>query len=294
MSRLAEAAVMGERGAKEEETNLISPDLIETLREDGVVLLKNALNAEELAIIKDVFESHLEMTGPWVMDRSTEKARFLFAFLSPEKMATPSFQRLWNETKLLDIAQMTFKTPEVWLWHEQIFFKEGSDGERVERTEWHQDLAIDPVEGADLLRFWITLEPVEKDYALEFVRGSHRGPTYFLEKETSPAKPENDESMLIPDIDADRSQWDIVSWATEPGDILAFHPGIIHGGGPTKPDGVRRTLVTVFAGRDARYSPKPVPDFIARATDGPNRVLRERLANLRPGDPVHPAMPRLR
>lgn len=294
MHRMAEGAVTREGRTKVEGKSPISPDIIKALREDGVVLLKNALNPEELSIVKDVFDLHFDMTGPWVIDRSTENARFLFAFLSPDRMETPSFQRLWKETKLLDIAQQTFTTPETWFWHEQIFFKEGSDGERVERTEWHQDLAVDPIEGADLLRFWISLEPVEKDYALEFVRGSHRGPTYSLEKSTSAAKPEKDEAIPIPDIESDRRQWDIVSWATEPGDILAFHPGIIHGGGATKPDGVRRTLVTVFVGRDAYYSPKPVPAFIAQATDGPSRVQRERLAKLRPGDPVHLAMPRLR
>lgn len=287
----SEAAAMERVGADEGE-GPVSPDLIRSLREDGVILMKNALNAQELSIIRNVFDSHLGMAPPWVIDRSTEKARFLFAFLSPDMVEAPAFQRLWTETKLLDIAQRAFSTPEIWFWHEQIFFKEGSGGERVERTEWHQDLVVDPIEGDDLLRFWITLEPVEKEYALEFVRGSHRGPVYSVE-DTSDAADDN-EAVPMPDIDADRSQWDIVRWATEPGDILAFHPGIIHGGGSTKPDGVRRTLVTVFVGRDARYSPRPLPAFIAKATDGPSRVQRERLAQLRPGDPLHRAMPRLR
>lgn len=292
MNSLAEAVGLKATGAGEAALP-ISADHIKALQEDGVVLLKNALDAKELAIIREVFDSHLEMSPPWMIDQSTEKTRFLFAFLSPDMVEAPAFQRLWNETKLLDIAQQTFTTPEAWYWHEQIFFKEGSGGEKVKRTDWHQDLAVDPIEGQDMLRFWITLEPVEKDYALEFVRGSHRGPIYSLDPSTAITGPDG-ESPLIPDIEAERDKWDIVSWATEPGDILAFHPGIIHGGGATKPDGVRRTLVTVFIGRDAHYAPKPLPAFISKADDGPSRVQRDRMAKLSPGDPVHLAMPKLR
>ena len=126
-------------------------------------------------------------------------------------------------------------------------------------------------------------------YDRQFVRGSHRGPVYSIDKGA-----DSETAPRMPDIEADRSRWDIVSWATQPGDILAFHPGIIHGGGATKPDGVRRTLVTVFVGRDARYSPRPIPSFVAEAGDGPGRVMRERLANTRTGDPINSAMPRLR
>src|SRR5436190_1779911 len=75
---------------------------------------------------------------------------------------------------------------------------------------------------------------------LEFVPGSHRGvlhngfsydPKQLAEDETAPLFRESDLPRL-PAIEADRASWDIVSWAITPGDLVVFHPGLLHGGAP--------------------------------------------------------------
>lgn len=278
-------------------TNSISPDIIRSLREDGAVLIKNVLNPDELSIVKEIFDYQLGQLTPWSLDEKTTNTRFVIDAINPAAWEAPIYQKLWNETKLLDLAEKFFTTPEVWLWYSQVFFKQASAGEVVKRTEWHQDLMYDALVGGDLLRFWISLDPLDKGYALDFVRGSHRGPVYnagaYSEEEALTAN--NGEPMPpIPDIEADRSQWDIVTWAVEPGDIVAFHPGVLHGGGPTKPNGIRRTLTMLFFGRDTRYSTRPVPsqsDFSIEA----DQITRERFANAQPGDPAWlSTAPRLR
>ena len=142
--------------------------------------------------------------------------------------------------------------PAIWFMYEQVFLKEGGENRR---TPWHQDAPYLSVEGDHLAVVWISFDHVTKADSLEFVRGSHRA-TLF---NTSAFDP-NDETVPIyeglprlPDIEADRSRFDIVSWAVEPGDVLVFHPAMLHGGAPTHPGGRRRTLTLRFFGRDAVY-----------------------------------------
>ncbi len=278
-------------------TGSISPDTIRSLREDGAVIIKNALSADDLAIVKEVFDYQIASITPWSLDEKTANTRFVIDAINPDVWEAPIYQKLWNETKLVDLAEMFFTTPEVWLWYSQVFFKQASAGEKVKRTEWHQDLMYDALEGEDLLRFWISLEPLDLGYALEFVRGSHLGPIYnsgvYTEKEALTAH--NGKPMPpMPDIESDRSNWDIITWAVEPGDIVAFHPGVLHGGGATKPNGVRRTLTMLFFGRDTRYSPRPVPSQSNFPVEA-DQITRARFANVQPGEPVwRSTAPRLR
>ena len=52
----------------------------------------------------------------------------------------------------------------------------------------------------------------------------------------------------------------MVSFATEPGDVIAFHTSVLHGGGGTNtttPE--RRTLTVRFFGEDCRIVDRPFP-----------------------------------
>ena len=82
----------------------------------------------------------------------------------------------------------------------------------------------------------------------------------------------------MPDIEADRSKFDIVSFPIEPGDIVVFHPSTIHGGAAIR-EGNRRTVTFRFFGDDVEFA-RPVagrmePNFSGVMSSG-----------LRPGDPL--------
>jgi ectoine hydroxylase-related dioxygenase (phytanoyl-CoA dioxygenase family) len=93
------------------------------------------------------------------------------------------------------------------------------------------------------------------------VRGSHRGRLY----DGSRFDPDDDTAPLygdgslprLPDIEAERRHWPIVCWGTAPGDVLVFHPAILHGGAATEADSHRRTLSLRFFGEDARVAHRP-------------------------------------
>ena len=111
------------------------------------------------------------------------------------------------------------------------------------------------------------------------MRGSHRGTLY----NTSAFDPDDETIPIyeglptLPDIEGDRDAFDIVSWDVAPGDVLVFHPAMLHGGAPTHPGGRRRTLTLRFFGRDAVYVERP-GNGVAPMVEG----LHDRL---RPGQP---------
>ena len=61
----------------------------------------------------------------------------------------------------------------------------------------------------------------------------------------------------LPDIERTRNQWPIVSWAVEPGDLIVFHPAMLHGGAPTSRGERRRTISLRFFGDLAFCAERP-------------------------------------
>ncbi len=91
-------------------------------------------------------------------------------------------------------------------------------------TPWHHDQPYYCVSGRQNVSFWIPLDPVAEATSLRCIRGSHR-----WEEEFSPTRfngtklYEHTRFSTLPDIDAHEDEYDIVSWALEPGDAVAFH-----------------------------------------------------------------------
>ena len=91
----------------------------------------------------------------------------------------------------------------------------------------------------------------------------------------------------LADVEAERKAnpdaFEILSWATEPGDVLVLHPASLHGGAPV--DGAfpnRHTLVLRFFGDDATFSPLPEESRSGYARNGV--LFRKEMAELNPGD----------
>jgi ectoine hydroxylase-related dioxygenase (phytanoyl-CoA dioxygenase family) len=264
--------------------------LREAFRRDGVVFLPGALDRKTLDLARAAFDWTLAHPGPGASRFYGQgPATFYQDLANPE--APSAYATLLRDSPLADIAARLWGSDDVWFFYEQIFLKEGGE---TRRTPWHQDLPYLPIHGAELAVFWIAFDPVAKEDALEFVPGSHRGTLYNGSAfdpadDTAPIYPGNPLPRL-PDIEADRAAWPIVSWAVEPGDVLAFHPAILHGGAATRPGGCRRTLSLRLFGADAAYVPRP-------HADGMPEFTFTRIGEvLKPGDPFrsHPRFTKLR
>lgn len=231
--------------------------LNQSFRSDGVVHIAGALSTATLKLAENAFNWNLSHPGPGAAELPANGSGTFY-----QDLANPASFAAYAE--LLDAAEIgrairsVWGKPDVWFMYEQVFRKSGG---ATRRTPWHQDTPYLPIEGDDLAVMWISFDPVTAEKSLEFVRGSHRGTLY----DGSRFDPEDDTAPLygdgsmpqLPDIEADRSRWPIVSYAIEPGDVVIFHPAILHGGAGTDAARERRTLSLRFFGEDAVVAHRP-------------------------------------
>jgi ectoine hydroxylase-related dioxygenase (phytanoyl-CoA dioxygenase family) len=228
-------------------------DLRTAYERDGVVLLPGALDAPAVAAAQAAYDWSLANPGPGAtrFAQATDSI-FLNDLYNPRCLE--GYREMLLASPLPALIADIWGEPDVWFFYEQVFLKEGGE---TRRTPWHQDSAYLAIAGKHLAVAWISFDPTSREDSLEFVRGSHKGRLYNgsrfeLGDDTAPINPQSSLPRL-PDIEADRAAWDIVSFATTPGDVVLFHPAMLHGGAPTHPGGRRRTLTLRFFGADAVY-----------------------------------------
>ena len=277
----------------------IDPSSLRTrFQQDGVVFMPGVLDAPTLELARECFEWTLAHPGPGAGPVLLgTPGTFYQDQANPD--CFPAYRRFLRDTVVADLAATLFGCENIWLMYEQIWLKDGAD---TRRTPWHQDLPYLPASGEHLAVMWTNLDAVEKDYSLEFIAGSHRGPLY----NPSAFNPDDEAANLfdpaewppLPAIEQARGDFPIVSWAMQPGDVVVFHPAIIHGGAPTRAGVRRRTLSLRFFGDDAWVAERP-HDGMANVDglkhdDGGRHPLKK-MAQARHGTPFrHEDFPRLR
>jgi len=268
------------------------PALRDAFRKDGVVLLRGALDAASMAEAQRAYEWSL--ANPSRGASTFRGSNGVFYQDLANRNALPAYRRLLDESPVADHVAALWDSADVWFMYEQVFRKEGG---KTRRTPWHQDTSYLPIAGEKLAVLWISFDPVAADAALEFVRGSHRGVLY----DGSRFDPHDDTAPLygdgtlprLPDIERERERYDIVSFPVEPGDVVAFHPSMLHGGAATSAGGRRRTLSLRFFGDDVTYAPRD--GFSGMLPDEPTTYFDELPGLLAPGAPFrHPGFPKLR
>jgi len=223
---------------------------------DGAVKLTGALDAEAFAAALAAYQWSLNEPGPFASKfRQATPSTFYHDLYNPR--CVEAYRAMLESSPLPGRLAELWGSPNVWFMYEQVFLKEGGE---TRRTPWHQDSSYLAIAGDDLAVCWITFDACTQENSLEFVRGSHRGALYNgsrfeLGDDTAPTHP-NSPLPRLPDIEAERARWDIISWAVEPGDVIIFHPATLHGGAPTHEGGRRRTLTLRFFGEGAVYDPR--------------------------------------
>jgi ectoine hydroxylase-related dioxygenase (phytanoyl-CoA dioxygenase family) len=229
--------------------------------EDGAVLLPQVLDPTWMDLVELGVRRNLRNPGPYFQHHYEGTPR---AFIDDycNFFSIPEYRMLVRHSPIVDVVAGILGTESLWLFYDQIFIKDAPEAE-PRRTPWHQDTTYWVTAGTQLAGFWITLEDTPAEESLEFVRASHRGPTFAgtafdYDDETTPFQP-GDLYPRLPDIEADRGAYDIFSFPVQRGDVVLFHPGMLHGGGSAAGAKPRRTLSLRFFGEDVVYEPRPRP-----------------------------------
>lgn len=152
--------------------------------------------------------------------------------------------------ELLDTAYVNF-------WEDTTFVKTPG---ATQRTAFHQDYAYFQIAGRKCCIAWIALDSAnETNGALEYVRGSHLwsrefAPNLFVAQTTLPESA----GERLPDVEANREDYDIVRIDAEPGDVIFHDVFTVHGaGGNRSKDQWRRAVSFRYCGDDVRYWDRP-------------------------------------
>ena len=264
---------MGMKASRE-----VTSDEAYAFHRDGAVLLKSILPMDWVGLLAEGIDYANE--NPDGMSSLGHSPLRIDQFPADR---SPRLKDVINESPIAEIV-VSALDGKVRFYMDQMFVKPAGE---IMPTPWHQDTCYYNVEGHDLVRAWVCVDPVPRGASLEVVRGSHLwnvtyrpavGKTPDMDPEGAKIAlerfeaglpvigPESHESWSyadafldetlppIPDIAGSKDSYDILGWDYEPGDVILFHGHILHGaaGGIDLPHS-RRAHASMWAGPDVRY-----------------------------------------
>lgn len=125
-------------------------------------------------------------------------------------------------------------------------------------TPWHQDQPYYNISGRQNCSFWIPIDPVARESTLEFVAGSHKG-TWYMPRTFMDNKAKWFAEGTLEELPNDaelRQQNEIIGWAMQPGDVVAFHMLTLHYSAGVPANQRRRVFSARFMGDDTRHAPR--------------------------------------
>lgn len=194
---------------------------------DGVVVIRG-LFKDWLALLEQGVQQNEQQPGPWFKDYSPEKTQGQFWADYCNWQRIQPFKDFIEQSPAAYIAKTIMGAKHVRIFHEHVLVKAAGSNKA---TPWHHDAPYYPVDAQQTLSLWIPLDPVERESAIEFIAGSHQWGQHFRPQSFNGEYYDHGaaKEVILPDIDAQRDAYDIVGWALEPGDAIAFDYLTVHG-----------------------------------------------------------------
>ena len=249
---------------------------------DGVVHLPGAF-AGWLDVLRAGVERNMGAPGIYRREYEPEGSQGYFFGDYCNWARIPEYRDFVYRSDAAALAARLMGSSTARFFHEHVLVKEPKT---ESRTPWHHDLPYYCIDGTQCVSFWTALDPVPRAVCLELVAGSHRWGKSFMPKKFVGVdyRREGEALDTMPDIDARRDEFEIVSFDMAPGDAIAFHFLTVHGApGNASVSARRRAFVHRWVGDDARFKVRP------GEVSPPFPEVHERLGD---GDPLDdPAFP---
>ncbi len=237
---------------------MITHSKIQEFSRNGAVLLKKVFASKWLSLLAEGIEKNRKDPGPYACQYTPkdEEGDFYDDYCNWQRF--DEYKDFLFNSPVAEIAGRLTQSTEMRLFHEHILVKEPRTSKP---TPWHHDQPYYCVDGEQVCSIWLPLDPVPKLSGLEFVSGSHlHGKMYmpikFLTLSEYDYSPGSFET--IPDIDANRDNYEILSWDMEPGDCIVFHFKTLHSGkGNPYSSNRRRAFSSRWFGDDAVFAERP-------------------------------------
>ena len=189
------------------------------------------------------------------VNKVSEKGKFFYD--AAGWLNYQGIRKVAMDSDLPEITADLLSSEYINFWEDTTFIKTPNT---PQRTAFHQDKTYFQISGDKCCIVWIPLDPVDSvNGAMEYIRGSHLwgrefAPNVFFAQTAIPTS----DAEKLPDIEANRDEYDIVKLNAEPGDVIIHHVLTVHGaGGNCSSDRNRRALSFRYCGDDIKYQNRP-------------------------------------
>jgi ectoine hydroxylase-related dioxygenase (phytanoyl-CoA dioxygenase family) len=253
--------------------NIMATKLDQALLTDGATVVRNLFDDDKIAKLLELYDYCFEHPSPIALSQIRGEDRSYSDMLNSDPRVRELTEEALEGLPIGEMLSEVWGSEHVWYLTEEIFLKESKTNKN--RGVFHQDSSFAPWEGEHWANFWISFDPVPEENGLEILKGTHLGPQYDYVP-YDPEDPSNQSKRGKPfwgdkndppwpmalDIEGELAKnpraWEVLKWGVSPGDVVVFHPHVIHGGAPTGPQYPRRrTLSLRFFGDKSRYKPIP-------------------------------------
>ncbi|MCR9255936.1 MAG: phytanoyl-CoA dioxygenase family protein [Alphaproteobacteria bacterium] len=232
-------------------TTTLDAETLAAYRKHGAVVLRGVFTGwvDALRDGVDFNFAHPSPDGK-IYQGDEGKGRFLSDYCNWRRI--PAYRDFIFNSPAAALAGQLMDSRRVQLFHEHVLIKEAAT---AVPTPWHQDAPYYCVAGPKTVSLWVPLDPVPRDRSLEFIAGSHLWDKRFQpQRFNGQALNDGDGLEGVPDIEGDRDRYDILGWAVEPGDAIAFDFRTVHGApANTSKTAMRRAFSLRLVGDDIRF-----------------------------------------
>jgi len=248
----------------------VTEEMIRAYEEDGVVCLRGGFGMEWVELLRRSADEVKAAPGPYAVKYENAAEEGSFFGESFLWVRNAGFRAFIHDAPAAGIAGRIMRARKANMLLDHLFIKEPGTSIPV---PFHQDYTYFPVTGSQYCSIWLSLDHVTQDSgAVDWLRGSHRWGKQFRPADfKKTGRYHNPDLPEVPDIDADRAAYDIVSFETEPGDCIVFHGLTLHGSPGNSSGRRRRALATRWTGDDVAYKARPgvvIPPIDPRLRDG--------------------------
>jgi len=243
----------------------VTDDMVQSYARDGFVLIPGLLADRVDDLARDV---EANIASPSAVNRSYKPADGSAPFFQDycNWQRFPAYRAAMLDTDMAEAAALLMRSRTARIFHEHVLVKEPGNSMP---TPWHQDQPYYLVEGRQSVSFWVPLDAIPREIALEYVTGSHRwGKDFRPQRFDGTSLYQGDTSEIVPDVEAKREDWPVVGFAMQPGDAVAFDFRTLHGAPANFTTNRRRAVSFRWVGDDARFAKRkgrtspPFPDLV--------------------------------
>lgn len=229
-------------------TSSLVPEDIAFYRENGYLMIENAVSAEDLAELRAVTQDFIERS------RAVQASNDIYDLDEGHSAESPRLTRIKLPHKQHPVYERVLKSermkgfftsllgPNVVLQTSKLNTKAPGGGAAV---EWHQDWAFYPHTNDDMLAFGLMLDDVdEANGPLMVIPGSHKGPLLSHHNKGVFAG-------AVDPADPDFHFEKAVTLTGKAGSMTVHHARTLHGSAPNRSDRARLILFFEAASADA-------------------------------------------